>query len=267
MKLKQVPAKRGAIWVRQGFAAFMLRPIAFSSLFTLFVFYFFVTLLVPFVGPLLLLVSLPLVTLGFMIATQRALKGVLPMPTVFIEPLRRSRAQTVALFRLGLIYAVSLFLIVTLIDVLDGGKFQAFQEALASGKPEAVEPMLVDTALLFSILLRMGLTSLLSVPFWHAPTLVHWGGMGAGKALFASTVACWRNKGAFLLFGLAWTALIMLVSVAINLLMVVLRQPQGVALMAVPAALMFTTVFYTSLFFTFADCFDVPPTPSPSPSV
>ena len=47
----------------------------------------------------------------------------------------------------------------------------------------------------------------LSIPFWHAPALVYWGGQGWAKSLFFSTVALWRNKGAFALYGLGWLAL------------------------------------------------------------
>ena len=38
----------------------------------------------------------------------------------------------------------------------------------------------------------------LSLPFWHAPALVHWGGQGVGAERCSSARwRCWRNKGAF----------------------------------------------------------------------
>ena len=53
MRLHRVPAVRGAAWVRQGFAVFARRPLAFAALFTAFLFFALVTALLPFVGPLL----------------------------------------------------------------------------------------------------------------------------------------------------------------------------------------------------------------------
>jgi hypothetical protein len=38
------------------------------------------------------------------------------------------------------------------------------------------------------------------VPFWHAPGLVHWGSQGVGQALFSSTLAVWRCRGAFVVY-------------------------------------------------------------------
>src|SRR5690606_5781412 len=105
MKLKVVPSRQGAQWVRQGFQVFLRRPLAFSGLFAGFLFVALVVLVLPFVGSLLLLALLPLVTLGFMVATRTTLQGGFPLPGVFISPLRRDRVHTAALVRLGIIYA------------------------------------------------------------------------------------------------------------------------------------------------------------------
>ena len=103
--------------------------------------------------------------------------------------------------------------------------------------------------------MRFGLASLLSLPFWHAPALVHWGGQGVGKALFFSTMACWRNIGAFTVYGLAWAGAILVFGALANVLAALTQQAQLIALAAVPAGLLFSTVFYASLYFTFNDCF------------
>ena len=97
------------------------------------------------------------------------------------------------------------------------------------------------------------------MPFWHAPALVHWGGQPWARSLFFSTVAIWRNKGAFAVYGLAWMvlwlAVLVLVSLGVGLL-----GPQRFTLVATPLTLIFSTVFYASLWFTFSDCFAAPET-------
>ena len=261
MKLQLVPARQGARWVRDGFAVFFKRPMAFAALFTMFLFFGLVAMLLPLVGPWLLLSALPLVSLAFMLATHRTLRGQPLGPAVFVEPLRVSRERTTALIQMGMAYAVGSFLIIWLSDTADGGKFEALQDALAGAKGDAaaIGALLADPQLQFGLLLRFGLAALLSLPFWHAPALVHWGAFDVRKALFFSTVACWRNMGAFSVYGLAWAGVIVAFGVLANLLAAVLGQPQLIAFSAIPAGLLFSTVFYASLYFTVNDCFAVEP--------
>ena len=61
-----------------------------------------------------------------------------------------------------------------------------------------------------------GLGTLLSIPYWFAPALVHWGGQGVGQSLFSSTLALWRNKGAFTTFMATWVAVVAVTSVLVG---------------------------------------------------
>jgi len=257
MKLQIVPARQGVLWVQRGFGVFFRRPLAFAALFVSFMFFGLVALLVPYVGPVVMLASLPLVSLAFMLATQRTLQGEFPGPGVFIAPLRVNRERSLALFKLGLAYATASLAIIVLSDAIDGGKFEALQDALAAGNEEApaIAARLSDAQLQIGLLVRFGLATLLSLPFWHAPALVHWGAQSVGKSLFFSTMACWRNLGAFSVYALAWGGVTLVFGLLANLLAALLPDGQLIALAAVPAALLFSTVFYASLYFTFSDCF------------
>lgn len=257
LKLHLVPARHGALWVRRAFSAFFKRPLVFAALFTGIMFFGLIALLLPLVGQFVMLAAMPLVSLGFMLATRRVMLGNLAGPGVFIEPLRSSRSKRMALVQMGVIYALATYLIMVLSDVADGGKFDALQDAIASGKGEAddIAALLGDAQLQFGLLLRFGLAALMSLPFWHAPALVHWGDQSIGKAFFFSTMACWRNIGAFSVYGLAWGGVILAFGIIANVFAALLQQPQIIALATVPMGLMISTVFYTSLYFTFADCF------------
>jgi hypothetical protein len=259
MKLQLVPARRGALWVRRGFQIFVRQPMGFAGLFATFLFAVFALTLLPVVGPLLLLALLPLGSLGFMIATQTVLQGRFPMPRAFLAPLRAGRPQLLAMIQLGLIYAASTWAILALSDWIDGGALDALMEAQASAaaSPDIVAARLADPRLEGGVVLRFGLLGLLSVPFWHAPALVHWGAQSAGKALFFSTVACWRNKGAFIVYSLTWLGVFVLFALLANLAFAIFGRAQLVPFVALPASLIFSTVFYASLYFTFADCFEV----------
>ena len=257
MKLQLVPARQGLRWVRQGFAVFLRQPLGYAGLFATFMFSLFALALVPVVGPVVLLALLPLASLGFMIATQRALDGRFPLPRVFIEPFRNGRARQLAIVKLGLFYAAATWAILWFSDVVDGGALDALMQTQASAKasPDALAAKLADPRLEAGVLLRFALLGLLAVPFWHAPALVHWGGQSAGKAMFFSCVACWRNKGAFLIYSATWFAVLLLFALIANLLFSAFGRTQLVPFVAMPASLVFSTVFYASLYFTFNDCF------------
>ena len=73
--LKSVEPARGARWVGDAFRLFARRPLAFTSLFVLFLFVALFSALVPLLGGVLQMMLLPLLSLGFMIASQSALTG------------------------------------------------------------------------------------------------------------------------------------------------------------------------------------------------
>jgi hypothetical protein len=268
MRLQTVPARQGATWVRQGFRAFGKRPIAFAALFT--------SVLLAFVAvklmPLLMFVVLPLmplVSLGFMIATRTVLEGGFPTPRVFIEPLRAERSRVVAMVQLGFVYAIATFLIMWLGDLVDSGDPEALIDVPAAGAsaPDAAaEALAASPGPLIGLLLRFGLAGLLAVPFWHAPALVFWDGHGCAKALFSSTIACWRNRGAFAIYSVVWLGVVMALSLVCGLLLAIVGQPDLLMSASVPMSLIIATIYYASLYFTFADCFvpnDAAPLPTP----
>jgi hypothetical protein len=257
MKLLNVPASRGVLWVRNGFRIFSSKPLGFAGLFATFMLAAMMLLLVPGIGGLLLLIALPLISQGFMIGTHQALAGRMPMPELFALPLRVSRSRTIELLKIGLIYAACSFVIMWLSSVVDGGRFETLLDAMSEESPDAarISFLLQDPMLLSGVLLRVVLASLLSVPFWHAPALVHWGGQGALQALFSSTVALWRTRGAFTVYLLGWSAAMLAVAGLVALLGSLFGARQALGILTLPIGLIFSAAFYVSLWFSFADTF------------
>ena len=269
MQLRIVPASRGALWVRQGFRAFFAKPLSFMGLFGVVLVGMLVAQVLPWVGPVLFWASLPLVTLAFMLGTQQVLQGHSPTPQVFVTPLRSERAR--ALWQLGALYAGAMVVVAAVYAWIDGGRSQALQAAAMNDKvtPEALKLLMSDPRLQLSFMWFAFAASVVSLPFWHAPALVYWGGQSVGKAMFFSTVACWRNKGAFAVYAFTGFGAILAFALASSVVFALLGQPNLVALAMMPAALVFTAVFYASLFFTFADCFEMPaaaPASEPEPT-
>jgi hypothetical protein len=72
MKLNLVPARTGAEWVRIGLKTFWRQPLAFISLFFLFMASISIASQLPLVGSVLAPILLPFMTLGLMVATSVA---------------------------------------------------------------------------------------------------------------------------------------------------------------------------------------------------
>jgi len=256
MKLQLVAPREGAVWVRKAFQVFARQPLGFASLFAACLFVFLLLGLIPFVGTIALLVLPPAGSLLFMIASRRVSEGQAAMPGAIVELVTSGRSRLVSLLKLGLAYAGATFFVFWLAGVLDGGALEKFLESLADARttPQSAAARVADPHLQLGLILRLVFAGALSIPFWHAPALVHWGGQGWAKSLFFSSVALWRNKGAFALYGLVWMALWMLL-LAIVSIGVGVFGPQRFTLVATPLTLIFSTIFYASLWFTFTGCF------------
>ncbi|MDP3085495.1 MAG: BPSS1780 family membrane protein [Rubrivivax sp.] len=257
LQLKAVPPGRGARWVIDAFRIFGRRPLAFTTLFMLFLFVALVSSLVPLIGGVAQMMALPLLSLGFMIATQSALLDGPVHPGQFIEPLRTDPKRRRALLVLCAVYGVAAVVILLLCDVVSDGALARLQTMMARGDtPQAdFDALFAEPGLSAAVIVGVLLGTLLAVPFWHAPALVHWGSQSVGQALFSSTLALWRSKGAFLVYALTWFAIIVAFGVVSALLFGLLGMRQLAPVLALPAGLMFSTVFYISLLFTFSDSF------------
>ncbi len=267
LRISDVPAQRGVAWVRESLALFVKSPLGFSLLFMLFLVAALILMALPFVGALLLLAAMPLLTLGFAAATRAAQQGQAVHPGLLFEPFKGAAdgGRRSALLRLCLVYAAATAVVMLLAQAIDGGSFERLQILLAAERNEAnkaqIDALLADPSLSGGMLLRVTLIAAISVPFWHAPMLVWWNGQGLAQSLFSSTLACWRNRGAFVMNAVVWVGISVAFGIVAGLLVAVLGTPGLVAVILPPAVLMFSVVFYVSLYLMYADCFAaaVPP--------
>jgi hypothetical protein len=235
----------------------MRRPLPFTLMFVAFLMAALVATLVPGVGSVAMLMSLPLLSLGFMLGSRAARDDLPVHPGLFIEPLRGAGKPRRTLVTLCALYALCTVLIMLLSEWVDDGGFEKLQRLMADGNttPAELEVLLADPRLAWGMFTRLGLAAALSVPFWHAPALVYWQGQGVGQALFSSTLAVWRCKGAFTTYSLAWVVVIAAFGALVGTLFALLDARQLAGLIAMPAGLVFSTVFYVSLLYTYEGCF------------
>lgn len=258
LKLQTVAPGQGWRWVRQGFAETFRHPMGYAGLFVLFMLAAMVVTMLPYAGGVLLLMGVPLLSLAFMMATAGAQRSMPVRAAVYLAPWRgKDPARRRALLALCGLYAAATVLVLLLCDLIDGGRFDALLSAMARGDASADEVQKLADApgVQAGALARVLCSALLSLPFWHAPALVQWGGQGPAQALFSSLLAVWRARGAFLRYSLGWVLGLAAAGGLGGLLLSVLGLGGLAPLVMMPLAMFFTTAFYCSLYFCFIDSF------------
>jgi hypothetical protein len=282
LQLNHVPAAAGLRWALAALRLVMQRPLGLI----LFLLMFMAATsllgaLLPFVGALLQLMSMPLLSLGFMIAARAVRAGQAVQPGYLIEPLRPKSAtleQRKTLALMFALYGVAALLVMLVFSWLSGDVLARIQEVMAKAKgPEAqaqVVAIATEPGALFAAWALAALTTVLSVPFWYAPALVYWGKQGLAQALFSSSLAVWRSKGACSLALLVLGAFACGAAMLAALLASMLGDPRALGALLIPTALVLTTAFYVSVLFGYEASFgaldaadaatpQMPPNPPP----
>ncbi len=254
MLLQTVPARQGLQWALQGMRTFWRQPLAMSGLFFLFMALVSLVSMLPLVGGVLALVLMPAFTAGLMAASQVASEGRFPMPATLWQALRAGPRRR-PMLQLGALYASGFLLLMGLSMLIDGGQFARVYLAGEPIRPELVQASSFQSALWVSMVLYVPLSML----FWHAPALVFWQGVPPVKSLFFSWMACWRNKGAFLVYTLVWAAVFGAAAVLAMVAASVLGEVQMTLSILMPLALLVAAMFFTSMLFTVKDCFSATP--------
>ncbi|MGU7772897.1 BPSS1780 family membrane protein [Burkholderia sp. MR1-5-21] len=257
MQLIEVPAKTGYVWFRQGIWLFRRNPLAFITLFFTYLLAITLVSMVPVIGAALPLLFIPGIAVGFMAACRDTIAGKPVMPTILVDGFRSyGHVTTQRLLVLGVIYVVSMVIVFAASSVIDGGAlFHAMMGATTdtSPTPETLAAQGTLGALLFATLLYVPVSML----FWFAPVLTAWHDIPPAKALFFSIVSCWRNRGAFTVYGLLWFGVALGTSLVLSLLLQALGAGAYALTIMMPVTIIIVTMLYCSFYATYRGCFGV----------
>lgn len=263
LHLHHVEARQGAVWVQQGWQVFRRAPLPLTALLATFFIGAALLGLLGVVGAALALAVAPLLNLIFMLASHQVVQGRAISFALWAQPFKLAPERSRNQLRLGLIFLVCAGSVLGLLSGVDDAAQQRLGEAMTqlqqatpgqeAAAREALSVALSDPELLQGNLLRLGAALLLSLPFWHAPALVHWGGHGPLKALFGSCVGLWHNRAAYAVHGLVWLGLMLAAGSLLSLLLALL--PALAVMLVTPLSLLAATVFYAGLYFSFMDSF------------
>jgi len=257
MKLCIVPALAGLEWVRLGLRTFWQRPWPLTALFFALTLGMSLLSQLPWIGTPAALALLPTVTQIMMLAAVAVHQGHPPSWQLGSQRLK-------PLLILGVLYALCFLAVIGISSLVDGGLFAQ----MYLGEQELTQETLHSAEFRQAAGLTLLFYIPLSITFWHAPGLVYWLHVPPIKALFFSWVACVRNVRAFLVYALAWGALLLGVGMGMSLLDILLR---ALGLRAIVGQMLFSlsllamsSMFCTSIVFTLRSCFEPPQTAGPA---
>ena len=85
--------------------------------------------------------------------------------------------------------------------------------------------------------------------------LIAWANMPPSKAMFASWMACWTNKGAFFYYVTLWSVALLAIPLILGTLMDVIGLSRYASFVVAPFSMAGLTVMYCSFFATWKGCF------------
>ncbi|MGA1553052.1 MAG: BPSS1780 family membrane protein [Burkholderiaceae bacterium] len=180
------------------------------------------------------------------------------MPLLLVSGFRSDKAKP--LLQMGLLYFLGLVVVLVLAWMVDGG---SLFRAVSQSPEELTDPTIsMDPSLQWGLIVAiLGYLPVL-MAFWYAPQLVVWGQFPVAKALFYSFFAVWRNRRAFLVYGLSWFALFIFLSLLVSAFTTLAGlSQQAVFTLLMPITFILIAVAHGSFYASTRDVFGTFPEP------
>jgi hypothetical protein len=250
LDIRHFKANQGWQWIKAGAVLLAKNPAQLIMMLIVLFALFRLLLLIPFVGPLVLL-TIPIALVG-VIESCRAIQ--FGKPLAFGYLLSGFTRHTGALLILGSLSVASNFLVLIVMSVIGGDSFQEIIKLSTQQKlsPENASELSDAASGIFAALLVGWVLSIaVMMALWFAPLLVYYRNLKPYEAMLCSFTACKKNLGAFAVYGgIIFSVLVMVMPFAMSARLLDL----GLLLLA-PVVIPSILVAYTDIFV------DVPDTP------
>ncbi len=251
MQAVALPARAGLRWAQDGWTLFQSQPLAFFSWAMFISLILMVASITPPVGPIVFVVLMPAVTFVTLSASRQAAAGKKILLGMWLAPLQQKTIFK-RLIGMGVVYVV-LCIFMGLIA------FMPFMAELSESVQTATTsnnlmPLLeaVRTPMIIFAVMYVFMASL----FWYAPALVGWHGTSLMQSLFFSGIACWRNKWAFMVYGLVWVGVFIGIDLAMSLLEQLGLSESMAATIQIPVNIVAGSILYCSFYPNYLSVFE-----------
>ena len=271
MQARRLPAARGMLWLFEGFRLFRRNPPFITALTLLYLMLVQgIAVLLPGIGPILLPLILPAMTLIVANGCRLIDEGQRPGKDSLLRGLigkEGNAAVILPMLKLGGLQLAGAVLLVIISTAIGDGvdPFSSIEsvanpptigmenaqpdgttgdgatppptESVASAEAKAASH---EAAMLNALMRLMLLAAPLIIAFWFAPFLTGWDRVSPMKSLFFSTVASWRNWRALGVFSLG---VVVMAGIVPGFILLAISQISGVALNTALVALRMLLIF------------------------
>lgn len=253
--MDKLPAIAGWTWVKEGFALFRKQPAEISTLFLAYMFLMMAIGFLPLLGQVLPLVLIPVFSMAFMQACLQIEQGKKVYPNLLLAGFRMPAFKQ--LLKLGVLYLVAAVIAVAASAIVDGGVFWE----IMSGQKNLDTDAIRGSNLSLAMMLSAAVYTPAAMAFWYAAPLIAWQDMGIGKAIFYSFFAVKRSGMAFLVYGLSWILIgVILPAVLSSIVALIVGKAFAVMVVLLTISLVLTVVMYCSFYPTYTHVFGRPET-------
>jgi hypothetical protein len=248
--MEKLPANTGWLWIKEGFALFRKQPAELSTLFLSYMFLMLAVGIIPVLGQVLPLMLVPVFSMAFMQACANIEQGKRVYPNLLLTGFRSPAFGK--LLKLGVLYVAAAAIAVAASSLIDGGVFWRAMTGQIALDSKTVQESSMTLAMLFAAVIYTPA----AMAFWYAAPLVAWQNMGISKAVFFSFFAVRRAGKAFLVYGLAWIIIGLLLPVFISSTISLLTGKAALTILVLlPLSIVMTIIMYCSFYPTYTHVF------------
>lgn len=250
--MTKLPANTGWLWVKEGFALFKKQPAEISTLFIAYMFLMLAVSIVPLLGQVFPLVLVPVFAMAFMQACVQIEKDERVYPNLLLTGFRSPQLKTLLL--LGVLYLIAAVVAVAASALVDDGVFWKVMSGQLRLDDKEVAESNMATGMMFAALIYTPA----AMAFWYAAPLIAWQKMGVGKAVFYSFFAVRNSARAFIVYGLSWVALGIVMPAIVSTFLAIILGKVLAMFILLPLSIMLTVVMYCSFYPTYTHVFGKP---------
>ena len=257
--MHNIPAATGWLWFKQGFSLFRKQPAELSTLFLSYLFLMLGIGFVPVIGQVLPLLLVPVFAMAFMQACVQLEQGKRIYPNLLMTGFRSPALRR--LLVLGVLYLLAVVTAVGASTLVDDGAFFNMMTRAGGADPQALAKTNWAQGMLVAALVYLPA----GMCFWFAAPLTMWQGMPVPKALFYSFFAFIRAGRAFMLYGLVWLLMgVILPSILSTIVALIFGSAVLSLMVLLPLSLILTAVLYCSFYPSYVMIFGGPEAPAPA---
>jgi hypothetical protein len=253
--MNKLPASAGWLWVKQGFALFRKQPAELSTLFIAYMFLMLALNIIPVVGAVLPVILVPVFAMAFMQACVNVEQGRRVYPNLLLAGFRSPAFRSLVL--LGVLYLLAALLAVAASSLVDGGVFWG----VMNGKMALDSPEVRNSSMPLGMLFSALVYTPAAMAFWYAAPLMAWKNMSLAKAVFYSFFTVKNAGRAFVVYGLAWFGLGILLPTIVSTFLALAGSKTLAVFVLMPLSIVMTVVMYCSFYPMYTEFFGRPYSP------